>query len=144
MSGKSPQIFRAGVPLEFVKSMASESEFVPGRRPFFKYRELGVIKGTGGQMRAQITSCGEVGLSAPTGWHYHLCDVQFTYMIKGWVDLEFEDGTRLRQGPGDALLIPGGTIHQEVRTAEVLEVLEISLPADMGTVNCEAPPDAPK
>ena len=50
-------------------------------------------------MRAQVTSCTQ-GLGEPTGWHYHVCDHQLVYMLKGWVDLEFEDGTKVRLMPG--------------------------------------------
>ena len=32
------------------------ARFVEGRRPFFKYRDLGVTDATSGRMRAQITS----------------------------------------------------------------------------------------
>ena len=62
---------------------------VKGRREFFTYRDLGVADASGGNMRAQVMTATQ-GLSRPTGWHYHECDGQFIYMIKGWVDLEFE------------------------------------------------------
>ena len=86
--------------------------YVPGRRSFFKYRDLGVTDATGGKMRAQVTSATQ-GLGEPTGWHYHVCDHQLVYMLKGWVDLEFEDGTKVRLMPGDSLMIPGGMRHNE-------------------------------
>jgi len=116
----------------------NEARFVPGRRDFFKYRELGVTEATKGRMRAQVTSA-ERGLSEPTGWHYHTCDMQFVYVLKGWVDLEFEDGTKARVGEGDSVMIPGGMPHQETATSETMELLELSLPSEMGTVPCEAP-----
>ena len=42
-------------------------------------------------MRAQLTSAIR-GMTEPTGWHYHTCEGQFVYVLKGWVDLEFEGG----------------------------------------------------
>lgn len=117
---------------------ASDAVFVPGRRDFFKYRELGVTEATGGRMRAQVTSATR-GLGRPTGWHYHVCDHQLVYMLKGWVDLEFEDGTKVHLEPGDSLMIPGGMRHNETGTADELELLEVSVPADMKTVVCEPP-----
>jgi len=117
---------------------ASNPVYKPGRRDFFKYRELGVTDATGGKMRAQITSCTQ-GLGKPTGWHYHICDHQLVYMIKGWVDLVFEDGTKIRLQPGDSLMIPGGMRHNETATADELELLEVSVPAEMKTVVCEPP-----
>lgn len=115
-----------------------DAQYVPGRREFFKYRELGVTDASNGRMRAQVTSATQ-GLGEPTGWHYHVCEQQFIYMLKGWVDLEFEDGTKVRLKQGDSMMIPGGTRHNETATADDLEILEVSVPANMKTVVCEAP-----
>lgn len=112
--------------------------YIPGRRGFFKYRDLGITEATHGRIRAQITSA-EKGMSEPTGWHYHQCETQIVYVLKGWVDLEFEDEGKIRVSAGDSLMIPGGAKHNETATSDELELLEVSLPADMGTVNCEAP-----
>jgi quercetin dioxygenase-like cupin family protein len=111
---------------------------VPGRRSFFEYRDLGVTKATGGWMRAQVTIA-KSGMTEPTGWHYHVCEGQFVYVLKGSVELEFEDGTHLNCKSGDSLFIPGGMRHQEISTSDDMQILEISVPADMGTVACEAP-----
>jgi quercetin dioxygenase-like cupin family protein len=119
-------------------ALKDQARFVAGRRAFFKYRDLGVTDATKGKMRAQVTSA-EKGLSEPTGWHYHTCDMQLVYMLKGWVDLEFEDGTKCRVQAGDSVMIPGGMKHQEVATSESMELLEVSLPAEMGTVPCDPP-----
>ena len=117
---------------------AADARFVEGRRAFFKYRELGVTEATGGRMRAQVTSATQ-GLGRPTGWHYHVCEHQLVYMLKGWVDLEFEDGRKIRLMPGDSLMIPGGLRHNETGTADELELLEVSVPAEMKTVPCDPP-----
>src|SRR6267142_7278098 len=68
---------------------------VAGRRSFCKYRDLGVTAASSGKIRAQVT-IGAEGMTQPTGWHYHVCEGQFVYMLSGWVDLEFEDGQKLR------------------------------------------------
>ena len=119
-------------------SIAADAKYVDGRRAFFKYRDLGVTDATGGRMRAQVTSA-DAGLSEPTGWHYHECEMQFVYLLEGWVDLEFEDGRKVRVAAGDSVMIPGGERHQEVRTSESLRLLEVSVPAEMGTVTCDPP-----
>jgi len=116
----------------------ADAKYVPGRRAFFKYRELGVTEASNGRMRAQVTSTTS-GMSRPTGWHYHVCESQLVYMLSGWVDLEFEDGETIRVEAGDSLYIPGGLRHNELRTSDTFELLEVSVPADMGTVACDPP-----
>lgn len=116
---------------------AKNPDLVAGRRAFFKYRDLGVTAGSNGQMRAQITSA-EGGMSQPTGWHYHVCDSQFVYVLKGWLELEFEDRT-VRLEEGDSIYIPGGTPHNETRTADMFDILEVSVPAQMATKACDQP-----
>lgn len=111
---------------------------VPGRREFFKYQDLLVAQATEGRMRAQIMSSSQ-GLSKPTGWHYHVCEAQFVYCLTGWVDLEFEDGRSLRLNSGESLLIPGGLKHNETATSTEFELLEVSIPGELGTVACDKP-----
>jgi len=112
--------------------------FVPGRREFFKYRDLGVTDATNGEMRAQVMSA-ITGMTEPTGWHYHVCEGQFVYALKGWVDLEFETGETIHLQAGESLFIPGGMRHNEISTSDDLEILEVSVPAAMGTVPCDRP-----
>lgn len=108
-----------------------------GRRTFFEYRETGLAEATGGRYRSQIMRATDVMES--TGWHYHVCDLQFVYVINGWVDLEFEGGRRERVGAGDVLSIPGGLIHNEIAVSPDFEALEVVSPAQMDTVPVDAP-----
>ena len=112
--------------------------FVPGRRDFMTYRDLGVTAASSGVIRAQITSAKQ-GLTRPTGWHTHICEGQIVYMLSGWIDLAFENET-IRIEEGDSLYIPGGTPHNEVATSDAFDLIEISVPADMGTEPCDPPP----
>ena len=111
---------------------------VPGRRAFFTYSDLGVTAASQGHMRAQVTRAIR-GMTEPTGWHYHECESQFVYALKGWVDLEFEDGTQVRAQAGESIYIPGGLRHNEIATSDDFEILEVSVPADMGTQPCDPP-----
>ncbi len=126
---------------ELAHATAESAPFVPGRRDFLKYRDLGVTKASGGRMRAQITVA--TGAMRPTGWHYHLCDSQLVYALNGWVDLAFEDGRTVRVKAGESLYIPGGLKHNETGMSADFEILEVSVPADMGTKACEPPPGMP-
>lgn len=120
-----------------VVSTTGNMRFKPGRRPEIRYRDLGVETGTEGRMRAEVMHI--TSRANPTGWHYHECDIQFLYMLKGWVDLEFPDLGVVRLKEGDSMMIPGGTVHQEINSSDVMELLEVSTPAHLGTVNCDAP-----
>jgi quercetin dioxygenase-like cupin family protein len=116
----------------------SNPSYVEGRRTFFKYRDLGVTAASNGRIRAQVTSATS-GMSKPTGWHFHVCEGQFVYMLSGWVELEFENRRKLRLEAGDSVFIPGGLRHNETRTSDAFELLEVSVPADMGTQSCDPP-----
>ena len=115
-----------------------EAIYVKGRRDWMQYRELGVTQGSSGRIRAQVTSSSQ-GLSEPTGWHVHLCEGQLVYMLTGWVDLEFAGGKVVRVNEGDSIYIPGNTPHNEIATSDSFELLEVSVPADMGTEPCDPP-----
>jgi mannose-6-phosphate isomerase-like protein (cupin superfamily) len=128
--------------MQLAVTSAKTPQFVKGRRDFFKYRDLGLTKATEGWMRAQVTTA-ITGMTQPTGWHYHVCEGQFVYTLKGWVELEFEDGTVCRLEPGDSVFIPGGMRHNEIATSDDLEILEVSVPADMGTVPVDPPAKRP-
>jgi quercetin dioxygenase-like cupin family protein len=116
----------------------AEPVLVKGRRDFFSYRDLGVAEASAATMRAQVMKSSK-GMSEPTGWHYHECDGQFIYILKGWVDLQFEDGRTLRVEEGDSLFIPGYLRHNEIRTSEEMEILEVSTPGELGTKPCDPP-----
>ena len=142
MSTKS--VARAEKPLEteladgVVIARKDQATYATGRRDWMKYRELGVTKASEGRIRAQVTSASQ-SLSKPTGWHIHLCEGQFVYMLNGWIDLEFTGGRIERVGAGDSVYIPGNTPHNEIATSDNFELVEISVPADMGTEPCDQP-----
>ena len=120
-----------------VVAKKSKPKMVAGRRDFMTYRELGVTEASNGKIRAQVTASSQ-GLSEPTGWHFHICEGQFVYLLSGWVELEFEDG-KVTVEAGDSIYIPGGTPHNEIATSDTFDLIEVSVPADMGTEVC-APP----
>lgn len=123
---------------EIAIARADNPQMVPGRRDFMQYRELGVTAASQGRIRAQVTSA-SAGLSEPTGWHVHLCEGQLVYILSGWVDLEFAGGRVERVSAGDSMYIPGDTPHNEIATSDAFELLEVSIPADMGTEVCDPP-----
>jgi len=123
---------------EYAVARQSQPDYVKGRREFFKYVDLGVTAASEGRIRAQRTSARN-GLSQPTGWHYHKCEGQFVYMLDGWLELQFADGETVRLEKGDSVYIPGFAPHNETQTSDSFELLELSVPAEMGTEVCEMP-----
>jgi mannose-6-phosphate isomerase-like protein (cupin superfamily) len=119
-------------------SSVENINFNPGRRSWIKYRDLGVEAATGGQMRAEVMHIDDVSSSKPTGWHYHTSDMQFIMVIKGWLKIEFPEGVYTLQ-EGESLFVPNGVVHQELCSSEPFRLLEISLPAKLGTVAVDEP-----
>jgi quercetin dioxygenase-like cupin family protein len=124
--------------MHYVASSLEEDSFVPGRREFLFFRDLGVKAASGGRYGAVVIDAKQ-GMTQSTGWHYHECDVQMVYMLSGWAEMQFEDGTQVRVEKDGMLFIPGGVRHNEVRTSDDMQALEVTSPADMGTVTCERP-----
>jgi len=123
----------------FALSNVYAGPVVQGRRDFLVTRELGVAQASGGRMRAQAMSK-VPDKPALTGWHYHTCESQLCYVVRGSIDLEFEDGVKRTMREGDCFYIPGGMKHNETTISEDYVYLKVSTPGQLGTVPCEAPP----
>ena len=129
--------------MKLVKGFRSTTPYAPGRRSFFEYRDLGVEAATNGRMRA-VQNNSIAGMTQPTGWHYHDCEMQFVYVLKGRLTIEFEDGTVGTFSAGDSFFVPGGMKHNEIYVSEDKEALEVSVPGKIGTINCARPAHLPE
>ena len=138
MAAQTAAAVTTPAPDGYAVARASEPKVVKGRRAFFEYVDLGVTDASQGRMRVQKTSA-KAGLTQPTGWHYHKCEGQFVYMLSGWLELEFADGETVHLEAGDSVYIPGGLVHNEIGTSDGFVLLEVSLPAEMGTEPAAAP-----
>jgi mannose-6-phosphate isomerase-like protein (cupin superfamily) len=138
-----PDEIKAQPSMKLLKSFVSTTPYAPGRRPFFKYRDLGLEGATGGRMRAYQNNS-IAGMTEPTGWHYHICEMQFVYVLKGKLTIEFEDGTVATFTAGDSFFVPGGVRHNEIYVSEDKEALEVSVPGKIETVNVERPAHLPQ
>ena len=101
------------------------------------YKRQGLAAATDGDYRAQVMRSTDV--METTGWHYHVCDLQFVYVLNGWVDLAFEGGRVERVEAGGAMAIPSGMVHNELGCSPDFEALEVVAPAQMDTVPVDAP-----
>jgi quercetin dioxygenase-like cupin family protein len=116
----------------------ANSRYVPGRRDWIKYLDTGVAEASRGRMRATVTAANGA-MPSETGWHYHECEMQLGFITKGWIEMQFEDGSEVRFEAGDVMFIPGGVKHNEIRTSDDIAGMEVTVPADMGTVPCDPP-----
>jgi mannose-6-phosphate isomerase-like protein (cupin superfamily) len=109
-----------------------------GRRDFLNYYDYGVTDATGGWMRLQVNEV-KKGSSASTGWHVHECVGQLLLTVEGWSEISFEAGKSYRRPVGEGMFLPGNTPHNELALSENFTGIEITLPAAIRTVPCEAP-----
>ena len=111
------------------------------QRPFFSSRDLGIKDATGGDYEIRVVHA-KPGVHRATSWHYHTGALQIVYCVRGWEDLELEDGTTIRLEPGSCINIPPGCGHRETGYSEDFEVIVFTSPANMGTVEIAPPASA--
>ena len=106
-----------------------------GLRQYFEYRDLGVSRATSGRAAHVIRARPE---KAPHGdWHYHDCKVQFTYVLKGWVKMQYE-GRETDRDEGRVLLLPAGADqHREIAHSKDLEMIEVAAPQRFKTYDAK-------
>src|SRR5438477_346406 len=77
---------------------------------------------------------------APQGeWHWHDCELQFVYVLKGWALFEYEGVGKVRMKAGSCFYQPPGIRHRELEHSQDLEMIEIVAPAAFRTYSSAAP-----
>ena len=116
----------------FVVSHAKDAAFERGLRSFYEYRDLGIKAATAGRVVAHIIrpAAGTDFSSQP---HIHITTFQLVYVLKGWIEFEYEGQGRVRLEAGSCVHQPPQIRHREVGHSEDLEMLEVVLPADFKT-----------
>lgn len=120
---------------------AAGANFDRGLRSFFEYRHLGIPDATGGKLGAHVIRA-VPGEHPKAEWHLHELELQFVYILKGWVEFEYEDIGFVRLEAGSTVLQPPLVRHREVRHSDDIEILEITSPAEFVTRVVEAPAKA--
>lgn len=118
----------------FVATHARDARFERGLRAFFEYRDLGIAKATQGRVVAHVirAAAGD-SQEAPGQPHLHHTAFQLVYVLKGWIEFEYEGQGRVRLEAGSCVHQPPGIRHRELGHSEDVEMLEIVLPADFAT-----------
>lgn len=121
----------------FVASHAKDAVFERGLRSFFEYRDLGIKKATEGRVVAHVirAAAGSDFSSQP---HLHRTDFQLVYILKGWIEFEYEGQGAVRLEAGSCVHQPPGIRHRELGHSEDIELLEVVLPGNFSTEEVEA------
>ena len=109
-----------------------------GLRSYFEYRDLGIERATKGKVVAHVIRA-RPGKAPHGEWHYHATDVQFVYVLKGWVLFEYEGVGRVMMKAGSCFYQPPGIRHREIRHSRNVEMLEIVAPANFKTYSVREP-----
>lgn len=116
----------------FCVSHAAGAQFERGLRAFFEYRDLGLRTATGGRVDAHVIRA-VPGAPFEGKPHLHRTTFQLVYVLKGWVEFEYEGHGRVRLEAGSCVHQPPGIRHREVAHSDDVEMLEILMPADFAT-----------
>lgn len=103
-----------------------------GLRGYFEYRDLGIKRATQGKIVAHVIRA-RPGKAPHGEWHSHDCDVQFVYVLKGWVLFEYEGVGKVRMKAGSCFYQPPNIRHRELAHSRNLEMIEVVSPANFRT-----------
>ncbi len=121
----------------------SENAFTrDGPRADSEYRDLGLAAASGGRIGAKHIRAIKP-LEQPTGWHWHDMTGHFVVVLKGWITFRFagvEGDVTVKAG--SCLSQPAGVAHNVVARSDDLELIEINMPADYGTLDLGGAKDA--
>ena len=120
---------------------AGAAPFDAGLRRFFAYRDLGIAGATGGGFGANVIRA-VPGEHPGAAWHTHALAFQLVYVLRGWVEFEYEDIGRVRLEPGTSVYQPPSIRHREIAHSDDLELLEVTAPAEFATETVDAPGQA--
>ena len=110
----------------------NNTKFERGLREFFEYRDLGIEDATDGRVVAHVIRAAK-GSEFSGQPHLHRTDFQMVYILKGWVEFEYEGQGKVRLEAGSCVHQPPSIRHREIGHSEDIEMLEIVMPGRFGT-----------
>lgn len=129
---------KAGNKQKFHLKHLKLKDFDAGLRTYAKYRDLDLSKATRGMVQAHVIRmvppCDPKVVSK---WHYHDVDLQFIYVLNGWIRNEFERQGAHTMKKGTCWLQPPKIRHRVLGYSDDCELLEVVLPADFDTVEID-------
>ncbi len=127
---------RKGAPKGFVVTHGKGARFKKGLRSYMAYRDLGIAKATEGRVIAHVIKAA-TPLHAKIP-HYHETEFQLVYVLKGWIEFDYEGVGKVRLTAGSCVHQPPGIRHAELGHSMDLELLEVVVPAEFKTVEVES------
>ena len=120
----------------FCVSHAADAQFERGLRSFFEYRDLGIRQATEGRVVAHVirAAAGEAFSGQP---HLHKTSFQLVYVLKGWIEFEYEGQGVVRLEAGSCVHQPPGIRHREIGHSPDVEMLEVVMPGGFKTVEVD-------
>lgn len=126
-----------------VRHLAGSKFARRGLRSYFEYRDLGIKRATLGKVVAHVIRA-RPGKAPHGEWHVHDCDVQFVYVLKGWVLFEYEGVGKVLMKAGSCFYQPPRIRHRELEHSPDVEMLEVVSPASFKTASVKPGPAARK
>src|SRR6266700_4980912 len=116
----------------FVVSHARDAHFERGLRSFFEYRDLVVKSSTDERVQPHvIPAVPRAPFSCQP--HLHHTSFQLVYVLKGWIEFEYEGHGIVRLDAGSCVHQPPSIRHREVAHSDDGEMLEIIMPGNFKT-----------
>ena len=109
-----------------------------GLRSYFEYRDLGVKRASAGKVVAHVIRA-RPGKAPHGEWHRHDCKLQFVYVLKGWIEFEYEGAGKVMMKAGSCFYQPPNIRHRELRHSKNIEMIEVVGPANFRTRASAAP-----
>ncbi|WP_236792178.1 cupin domain-containing protein [Amycolatopsis sp. GM8] len=119
----------AANPLDIKTMLTGKDDGTWVTGPAARYRDLGLAEATGDLLRARHVRGG-----VATGWQFHDLDFQWFFVLNGELEIRTEDGRELTLGKGASAYQPPFWRHQIHSVSEDYEAIEVTGPADFGTV----------
>jgi quercetin dioxygenase-like cupin family protein len=115
----------------FMRHEAAGARWHPWRLAGFECRDLGIGAATDGLAGARVVR--PAGPRQPQESR-HDAEFLFLFLLQGTLTLDYERRRTEQLAGGDALVIPAQHRHALGESSEDLELLEVSLPAELGAL----------
>lgn len=116
----------------FTVTHAHDASFERGLRSFYEYRDLGADHVTNGAIVAHVIRAAN-GAEFSSQPHVHRTTFQMMYVLKGWIEFEYEGQGKVRLNAGSCVYQPPGIRHRELGHSDDIEMLEIVMPGNFKT-----------